>query len=172
VISTYFKNPLTVFIIKIVGLYLLWELLYAFFIHPIGKIDLFIVSASIKISGFILDGLGFRTFVGAQRLFGIDNTSGLWVGDPCNGLVLMAIFSAFIVSFPGKLISKFIFIPVGLIIIFFINVLRITFLAIIQYYFSRSAVEFHHSYTFTFLVYGVIVGMWLWWVNRFAYIKK
>jgi exosortase/archaeosortase family protein len=94
------------------------------------------------------------------------------MGDPCNGIILFALFSSFIIAFPGPLKSKIWFIPSGIIIIYLANVLRVVLLAIIQLYVSRSTLEFHHTYTFTYMVYSLIFFMWWIWVNQFSGLIK
>jgi exosortase family protein XrtF len=166
------KQPLFLFILKILGVYLLWQIIYDTYLHSNSSIDLTLVELTIKHSKWILDKLGFRTFSGAVRLIGIDSTSGLWMGDPCNGIILFALFSSFIIAFPGSFKTKIWFIPLGISIIYLANVLRVVLLAIIQLYVSRSTLEFHHTYTFTYLVYGIIFCMWWIWVNKFSGLIK
>jgi len=168
-IASILKQPLTLFLLKIFGLFLLWEFLYDLYLHPNSSLDSWVVNSTVFLAVKLLNIIGYPTFMGgANRLFGIDNTGGLWVGDPCNGLVLFALFSTFIISFPGKITRKLLYIPLGIIVIYLLNVLRMVALAVIQFYYSRSSVEFHHSYTFTFLVYGAILLMWFLWVKKFS----
>jgi exosortase family protein XrtF len=166
------RQPLFLFVLKILGVYLFWQILYTTYLHSNSSLDLTVVELTIKHSKWILNLLGFRTFTGAVRLIGIDNTSGLWMGDPCNGIILFALFSSFIIAFPGPLKSKIWFIPSGIIIIYLANVLRVVLLAIIQLYVSRSTLEFHHTYTFTYMVYSLIFFMWWIWVNQFSGLIK
>lgn len=168
-------NPSFKFALRGILFLVAWQLLYDLYLHTNSKIDLWLVENLLSSSRAILKRLGFITFVGAQRLMGIDSTSGLWVGDPCNGLTLFAIFTGFIIVFPGKLIHKLWFIPSGIIIIHALNILRIVSLAIIQLKYSKETVEFNHSYTFTILIYSFIFLMWIIWVRYFSntsYAKK
>lgn len=169
---SFLKQPLILFLIKILGMFLLWELFYDLYLHPNSNIDISIVEITISNSKYVLELLGYRTFQGAVRLLGIDNTNGLWVGDPCNGLLLFALFASFIIAFPGPALKKLYYIPAGILIIYITNVLRIVSLAIIQTHVTRPVLEFHHSYTFTFLVYGLIFYLWFVWVNKFSGIIK
>lgn len=89
------------------------------------------------------------------------------VGPPCNGLVLYALFAGFVVAFPGPWQRKLWYIPVGILLIWILNVLRVAALAINHHY-AHSSVDFNHHYTFTFVVYAFIFGLWMLWARRLA----
>jgi exosortase/archaeosortase family protein len=91
----------------------------------------------------------------------------LFIWHPCNGLVLYALFSGFIVAFPGPARRKLWFIPLGLFLIYSLNVLRVIALSINTYYDHKSA-DFNHHYTFTAVVYASIFALWMWWATRGA----
>ena len=160
-----FKNPISKFLFLLLSFYIGWYFLYTFLIHPYQKIDLFIIDISIDCSKWILELFGYKTFTGADRLIGIDGTGGLWVGDNCNGIALFALFSGFIIAYKGKIKQKIVFITIGIIMIEFLNILRIVILAIIDTH-SRTWTEFNHTYTFTILIYGFIFLLWMKWVNK------
>ena len=95
----------------------------------------------------------------------------LGIGRGCNGLVLYALFTGFIISFPGKILSKFTFIPFGILIIYLTNIIRICLLTYIRLNYSFSF-DFNHKYTFTFIVYGIIFLLWRYWVSNFSDIEE
>lgn len=165
------SNLLLRFILKALGIYLVWNLIYEKWIGPARSLDEAIIGNTTDIAGFLLEASRFDIFRSTNRLIGIDGSNGLWVGDSCNGLDLFVLFAGFIIAFPGKALFKMIFIPTGILIIHLINVLRIYSLAILQVY-APETVDFNHSYTFTFLVYGMIFLMWMFWVKRFSGLKK
>lgn len=162
-----FQNPVVKFIITILLFYVIWFFLYEFFIHPWGKLDITVIEFTIYISKNILELFGYEVFTGVERVIGVDGTGGLWIGDNCNAISLFAIFTGFIVAYPGKLSVKLIFIPLGIIIIEIINIIRIISLAILDT-FSRKWTEFNHTYTFTVFVYGIIFLLWILWVNKYS----
>ena len=89
------------------------------------------------------------------------------VGPPCNGLILYALFGGFVVAFPGPWQRKLWYIPLGIAIIWGLNVLRVAALAINHHY-AHASVDFNHHYTFTFVVYAFIFGLWMLWAQRLA----
>jgi exosortase family protein XrtF len=169
-LKIYFKNPFVLFFIKAIGFYILWYLIYELWLHPQGRLDLFVIDQIILLSSRILSSLGFTLidfpYDSHTRSIGIDGTHGLWVGDPCNGLTLFALFSGFILAFPGSIKHKLWFIPLGILSIHLLNVLRVVALTTVQFYFP-DWVDFNHTYTFTILVYSYVFLLWMIWVNKF-----
>lgn len=165
-ISSVYKNPFYRFLINATLFYMAWYFLYEIWIHPIDIVDLWIVKLTMSTAREILNLLGFVTFEYKIRLIGIDGAGGLWMGDNCDSIELCAIFSGFIIAFPGLLKHKFWYIPMGWVIITIMNILRVVSLAIIQRYCSKNILGFNHTYTFNALVYGVICLLWYIWVRK------
>lgn len=163
----FFKNNIARFLGKAALFYLIWFLVYELWLHPDQTLDLYVINVTVYLSKLILTGLGYEVFTGAERLIGIDGTGGLWIGDNCNGMVLFALFAGFIISFPGKLLNKFIYIIIGVILIELVNILRVVVLAILQTH-SVFLMEFNHTYTFTIVIYGFIFLLWMLWVNKYS----
>ena len=134
-------------------------------------VDKAVVDNTLNISQAILNRLGFVTELNGSRMIGIKGTPGLFIGDSCNGISLFALFSIFIISFPGNIISKFFFIPAGILVIHLLNIIRVVVLAIIETY-SYSWTEFNHTYTFTIIIYAYIFFTWLFWINKYSSVKK
>jgi exosortase family protein XrtF len=161
------KTPVARFLIKALLLYAAWFLVYELWLHPRQTLDLWVIDITIAMSKWILELLGYTVFTGSERLIGIDGVPGLWVGDNCNGLVLFALFTGFVIAYPGPVMRKLVYIPVGILILQILNVIRIVVLAIIQTY-SLEMTQFNHTYTFTIIIYGTIFGLWMYWVNRLS----
>jgi len=151
--------------------YLVWVIIYEFFIIPKTLVDEKVISSILFFSEKILNLFNHVTYVSTDdiniQMIGIDGAHPVWIGRPCNGISVMAIFSIFIAAFPGKFINKFWFIPIGVAFIHFINILRVCALAAIAFYFP-DYLNFNHNYTFTLLVYSVVFLMWILWVKKFT----
>jgi exosortase family protein XrtF len=166
----FLKNPLFRFLLLFIVLYTSWYVLYELVINPNGTLDTFVINSSVYSSEHLLKLFGYPTFTTHSetiRTVGIDGTLGLWIGDPCNGLTLFALFTAFIVSFPGPVKHKAWFIPAGILGIFLVNVLRITGLCMIVLY-KPKWLGINHDYIFKIFVYSFIFWTWMIWVNRFS----
>lgn len=162
-----FKEPMVRFLLIGLAFYLFWLFLYEYWIHPSGIADKLVIDNTLMLSQKVLGMLGYISERSGERLIKIQGTPGLFIGDSCNGISLFALFSIFIISFPGKIISKIFFIPIGISVIHLLNVLRVVLLAVIETY-SYEWTEFNHTYTFTILIYIVIFFMWLFWINKFS----
>lgn len=161
------KNPLFRFVLLGVGIYIAWYCLYTFWLQPQQWLDLAVIDNTILISNKILHAFNYETFTGAERMLGIDGTPGLWIGDKCNGIELFALFTVFVLAYPGSMITKLWFIPVGIISIQILNILRVVGLAIVQVNFQEWT-EFNHTYVFNVIVYGYIFFLWVLWATKFS----
>jgi exosortase family protein XrtF len=166
-----FKNPLIAFFIKAIFFYIIWFLLYELWLHPKGTIDNYVINNIVDVSENLLKKMGFSLMPEPQtdniRTIGIDGTHGVWIGDPCNGLTLFALFVGFVVSFPGPIKHKIWYIPTGILIIHVLNIIRVIALSIIAFK-KPSLLEINHTYTFTIFVYAVVFTLWMVWVNKFS----
>lgn len=152
-----------------IGLYAVWMMLYEWVIHPWGKLDTLVINDSSLWSLWLLDAIGFDTFLGDNetiRTIGIAGTHGLWIGDPCNGLTLFALFSIFIAAYPGPWKHKAWFIPLGITLIHAMNIVRISVLCIITLK-RPEWLNFNHTYLFQTLMYGFIFLLWFVWIRKF-----
>jgi exosortase family protein XrtF len=162
-------HPLLRFTLIAVGLYLVWFFGYEQYAAIDGHLDLALTKNIAVVSAFVLRLLGFdATVAGPQAtLILLDRIPTVAIWTACNGMVLYALFTGFVVAFPGSSLRKLWFIPLGVALIYGINVLRIVALCLNHYY-SQQTVDFNHHYTFTFIEYGCIFCLWIWWATRLA----
>ncbi len=170
-IATFFKHPILKFFILAGLAYLLWFLTYEFYIIPKTNLDERVISNIVFFSEKILRFFSHDTYASTEdlnmQMIGVDGAHPVWIGRPCNGVSVIAIFCVFLIVFPGKVIHKLWFIPMGIVLIHFTNILRVCALATISYY-KPEYLQFNHTYTFTIIVYGLIFLLWMLWVNRFT----
>lgn len=165
------RDPFVRFITVGVALYAGWYLLYEFLIHPWGRIDKAVIDNIMWLSGGMLEALGYTLLpepaFDNNRYLGIDGGSHLWIGDPCNGVSLFAVFTIFILAYPGPWKHKAWYIGAGVLSIHLINNLRVVALCIINKV-DYSLLNFQHDYTFYVVVYGWVFLLWYLWVKRFG----
>ncbi|TND06487.1 MAG: Transmembrane exosortase (ExosortaseEpsH) [Bacteroidetes bacterium] len=172
--TDFFKSKVVIFLAFFLGLYLGWYLLYEWVLHPWGRLDQFVINNTATLAEKLLQVFGYDTFSDNNptvRTIGVDGTHGLWIGDPCNGLTLFALFSTFILAYPGSWKHKAWFIPSGILLIHAANILRVTGLCIIVEV-SPEWLNFNHTYTFQILMYVLIFALWMLWVKKFTPGKK
>jgi exosortase family protein XrtF len=153
--------------------FLAWDLLYEYVLHPHEWLDKPVINLSSIMAKDFLDWFGYKTFIEPnpiKRTIGIDGSTGVWIGDACNGITLFMLFTLFIVSYPGPWKHKAWFIPTGIVIIHLCNVFRIMALCIMARY-KREWLDFNHTYTFQLLMYVIIFLLWLWWMKRYSGLK-
>ena len=165
------KNKFQLFIVKAGFLYSFCYLIYEFIIKKQTNLDQLFVRKLIIICTYVLELLGYKTFASKEvddlQVFGVDGSNGVWIGGPCNGITLMFLFAIFIIAYPGNFKNKLWYIPIGIIIVTVINIIRIISLSLIALYYPQY-LDFNHTYTFTFVVYGIVFGLWMLWVNTFS----
>lgn len=169
------KNKFKYFIFKASLLYGSCYFLYEFILKRVTKGDQLFVRQIINLCQWILEQMGYKTFasrdVNDMQVFGIDGSNGVWIGGPCNGITLMFLFAVFVIAYPGNIKNKFWYIPLGILIVHIVNIIRIIALAIIANY-NYYYLDFNHTYTFTFIAYGIVFGLWMLWVNKYSKTNK
>ena len=91
----------------------------------------------------------------------IDNKPLIGIASACNGVELFALFLGFLFAFGGRK-KIFSFLIFGLSSIYLINLFRIIMIAWVTM-FDKQQADFHHHYTFMFIVYGYILWLWHRW---------
>lgn len=148
----------------------IWIFLYYGVIIPDGRLNKFLTGTVIYGTLTGLKILGHNS-VRADNYVLIDNEPMVLVADGCNGLELFILYAGFIICFPGKIRYKLIFIPMGIILIYLINVIREIFLAL-NYKFFRESFEFNHKYTYVLVVYIFVFILWRIWIKKYSIISE
>lgn len=174
------KNRSTVnvglFILLIISfhfLYLGWQALGYW---PIGKLVYSLMVWSVNMvygqSCWVLEHIFHIdiTTISAQRLIATINKDGGWarviIAPECASLKQWMHWLFLMILFPGPWKHKLWYIPAGLIIIEWTNVIRICGVLMMQIPWPNS---FHlaHDYIFKFFFYLIIFLMWVLWVEKF-----
>ena len=168
-------NTFQFFLLKASFLYGSCYFLYEFVVKRTTNGDQLFIRKIINLCQWIFDLLGYKTFASREvndvQVFGIDGSNGVWIGGPCNGVTLMFLFAIFVVAYPGNLKNKLWYVPAGILVVHSINILRILALALIANSYP-SYLNFNHTYTFTFIAYSAVFGLWMLWVNKLSKTKS
>lgn len=164
------KNLLK-FLILTFALYGGWLIVYEFFLKPSGRFDHLLTENITYLICRMLDLSGYQVHysiankIGETFIYLNSSTFPLIrVGASCNGLELLVLFTVFIICYPGRIARKLWFIPTGLVLIYFLNVLRNFLLTLMEIHHSPYF-ELFHRYVFIFMVYGAIFLLWMWWAG-------
>ncbi len=174
--TSVFKQPIFLFFIKFFLLYFSWYFIYKYWIHPGHNIDLWIANnlvdgVKVILKAFHYPLINFSQYDREYRAVGIDGSNGVYIGDSCNGLTLFSIYVFFLISFPGRVLSKIYFSVIGVVVIHICNILRIFALCLVALHYPQY-LDFNHTYTFTIIMYAIIFLMWYIWLNKFSKSKK
>lgn len=167
-------KPTILFLAKFVGLYLVGNLLYGWYITSYEPAPDPVTHWVSEQTAIILSACGWPVVTADRE----KTTSLLYAGkgilsvyEGCNGLNTMILFAAFIIAFGPVNKTCLWFVPLGFLIIHTVNLLRIIFLFLVAQYLPQF-MYFTHKYLFTIFLYAVIFTLWVWWVKKFAGQKK
>ncbi len=91
--------------------------------------------------------------------------------EGCNAVSVMILFVAFIIAFKGPLKAYLWFLPAGVALIYFTNLLRLYLLGIINIYYYKFSGTFH-DYIFPLIIYGMVFILWIIWVKYIVHAGK
>lgn len=168
--SAVFRDPVVRFFSLAIALYMGWYGLYEFVLHPGGALDRAVIDNLVWAASGLLETLGYELIPEPpqpERTIGVQGGILLWIGDACNGVGLFAVYSIFLLAFPGPWRHKAWFGLLGLVSIHAINILRIAVLCIITQY-DYELLNFNHDYTFYVVIYGWVFLLWYLWVTRYS----
>lgn len=90
--------------------------------------------------------------------------------EGCNALSVIILFMSFIIAFSATIKTTAIYVISGSVLIYSVNVFRITLLAIGMYHYPKYEEVLHHV-IFPGIIYGLVFFLWVFWVNRFSKLK-
>ena len=108
---------------------------------------------------FILNLLGYESYVYGNYILHIPPHPGVSVGNYCLAIQLMVLYVALVISLKTSWQVKLISIPLGIFVIQALNVLRIAAIALVLVYRPQYA-DMFHDYLFNYFILGVIVLMY------------
>ena len=145
------------------------DIINTFYVDILNSYAVFLLDSSANFIRFF----GYEVITYGKTIKIIDNlvTTGVYLDRGCMGRNVMLAFAAMIFILPGKIKHKIWYIPLGLIILIFVNILRISGLAII-YKCCPEHGDINHYFVFKIAAWSVIFLLWAIWINKFIIIKK
>ena len=113
---------------------------------------------------YLLAALKFDMFVNGD-IIGVKGTGGVEVGWYCIGYSAWLVISVLIACYPGKIKNKLYYVFVSILLIHFLNILRISMLAILAQY--DVNLEYHHI-VYNFVIYLFVAILFLIYVEYFS----
>ena len=116
---------------------------------------------------FILNSLGMDIISVPGNILRHENGNSVQVIWACTGLKQAYIFFCIIAFYRGPWLKKLWYIPLGLLVIYLFNILRISFI-IGVYGEHKDWFHFLHMYAFKYAFYLIIFAMWVLWEEKIA----
>lgn len=175
------KNKTVIlFLIKFFGSYAILFLLYTFYLNKNqGSVGMYscapITELVAKQSNYLINLIGYTSKIQQSTTemsihLIINQKSVAKVIEGCNAISIIILFIAFIIAFSGKLKPTLLFIIAGSLLIYFINIVRISAIAIALYEYPEYERMLHDS-IFPLMIYGTTFLLWIVWVTKFLKLK-
>lgn len=158
------KSDIAIFLYKVLGIYILWYLIYELWLLPAGWLDEWLCLNVAQMGHDFLQLFGYEAFVNGRHV-GVTGTAGVLLINGCSGISAIGLFIGFVVAYPGRWVPRAFFIITGIGIIYLVNVIRIVGLTITLAEWP-NLFDFMHDYSSTALFYIVIFGLWMIWANN------
>jgi len=163
------------FVINVLLVYAGWKLFLFFATGTTGILPRVwqnfndVVAATIvQQSSWVLQHvLGYDLVYNARNII-IKGTRGYFVADHCIGIAPCVIFAGFIAAFDGPWRHKLWYIPLGILLIFYINVLRVIMLGYAQVEFGNVFFELMHTRYYLITSYGLFFLLVMYWMNKYG----
>ena len=84
--------------------------------------------------------------------------------EGCNAISVKILFISFLLAFTGPIGRYLWFIPMGLLVMFISNLIRIYILALVILYYPNLS-NIAHDYFFPGVIYGTVFILWVFWVR-------
>lgn len=116
----------------------------------------------------LINSFGYEAFVAPSSMYPLMNLSvnDIFIAriiEGCNSISLIILFLAFMLSFIGKPKPTLLFILAGSVIIYVMNIIRISLLSIGIYEMPEKA-YFFHQIVFPLVIYGTVFLLWIIWI--------
>jgi|SRR5579859_440055 len=173
-------GPVKSFLLKAIILFAIWKVLYLLILLPQRILDKpltdIIGAGTAKMVNLMTGTHDYYSLsevnhkgIGNDGHIILENASNIYrhqnlvlaVADVCNGLELMVLYAGLIICLPAATRKKAIYISIGIVTIFVLNVLRCAALVLVFLHLPEF-LDFFHHYLFSLIVYGFI--FWLWYL--------
>jgi exosortase/archaeosortase family protein len=157
-----YKSTITIWII-IFAVWWIFYLKYNYDDNFKASIYFYVAHYINHVASFIINLFGYESYVLDRRI--IANTHFILVGRGCVGLQVLHVFAIVIILMGGRVLPKLIYIVAGLILINFLNVIRVIVLFIYMGKHLRIYDGTINAHTFyNNVVYVFVVLLWLFYM--------
>lgn len=121
---------------------------------------------------FLLNTFGYQALIEphldeASLMVFVNRNYTARIIEGCNGLSVIILFIAFVLAFSSTLKKTIVFVILGSILIYLVNLTRVVLLTTGIYHYPESSVMMHEI-IFPILIYGFVFLLWFYWVKQFS----
>lgn len=171
------NKTVVLFLVKFFGVYILLFLMYSAYLNKTqGTSGVFacapITKSVAKQTEYLLNAIGYNSRIEQHteevsvKLF-INDTFIARIIEGCNAISIIILFISFIIAFSSNFKTTFLFIVVGSLLIYFINIFRIAIISIALYQFPQYQYILH-DVLFPLMIYGFTFLLWFVWIKKFS----
>lgn len=160
------------FVVLFLGSYLLLSVGYSFYLKASasgGYFPDYFTNLVARQSAAILEAFGYGTvlFENIARhgvFLTIKDNYTVNIVEGCNSISVIILFVSFIIAFAEGFKKTFLFLLVGMVLIYIVNLIRISLLVVALYKYPEYQ-EVLHSVLFPAVIYGMVFFLWIAWVR-------
>jgi len=165
------------FLGKFFGVYILLFLMYSLYLNKTQSNSGVFACAPItnsvaKQTQFLLNTVGFDAKIEQHpeevsvKLF-INEKYVSRIIEGCNSISIIILFCSFVIAFSSNFKSTFLFILIGSLFIYVVNIIRIVIISIALYQFPQYEYILH-DILFPLIIYGFTFLLWFIWIKKFS----
>lgn len=164
-------KPFLLFLGKFFLTYLVLTIIYQLYIVNICNdcIDAITHNVSILTDNFS-SFIGFNLSMlkdGNQYKIIYENKAVARIIEGCNAVSVIILFISFVIAFSGKWKQTLLYVFIGSLFIYLLNILRIVLLSILIFHYPNQE-HILHGVVFPLIIYGAVFILWVVWVNKFS----
>lgn len=172
-------KPFFIFLIKFTLFYFVFAFAYNFFLNQFDASKFELDSITQMVSNqtaYIMDFFGenYKILPNESEASMKVIYKGKYVAriiEGCNAISVIILFAAFVFAFASEWTKTFLYILIGSLLVYLLNIIRIGLLVWAIYYYPEYQ-ELLHGTIFPLFIYGVVFILWIIWVTKFSKYAK
>lgn len=170
-------KPFLIFIGTFFAAYIGFTLVYKFYLDSFDTADVDGITTVVGhhvdqlMQLFNCDSKIFKSALNPYLEVWYHNRFTLKIVEGCNAVSVIILFVSFVMAFSGKFKTTLVFILFGVFLIYVLNVVRIASLTVLLFRFPEKE-HILHGVLFPLVIYGLVFGLWVFWVNKFSKYAK
>lgn len=170
-------KPFLIFIGTFFAVYILLTYIYKSYLNTFASNDVDGITCIVSDNvGYLMQIFNFdiliqKSLTGPYFEVWYNKKYVIRIVEGCNAVSVIILFVSFVIAFSGKFKTTLLFILLGSLFIYLLNVVRIAVLTILLFHFPEKT-HILHGVLFPLIIYGLVFILWVFWVNKFSKYAK